>query len=116
MYIHMNYIDLGLPSGTLWAESFFQSSIFDLTEEQRALMPTQRQYQELFDHCTFSYHDNYTSVERNGKRIKLPPIDGSEIRYLITPSKDSLCVMWNRRTYLVSIHLHQTHYAHFVRQ
>ena len=42
----MNYIDLDLPSGTLWAESFFQTSIFDLTEEQRALMPTQRQYQE----------------------------------------------------------------------
>lgn len=116
MYIHMNYIDLDLPSGTLWAESFFQTSIFDLTEEQRALMPTQRQYQELLDHCTFSYHDDHTSVERHGKRIKLPPKDGSEIRYLITPSKDSLCVMWNKRMYLVSINLTQTHYAHFVRR
>ena len=116
MYIHMNYIDLGLPSGTLWAESFLQMSIFDLTEEQRALMPTQRQYQELLDHCTLSYSSNYTLVERNGKHIKLPPRDGSELRYLITQSKDSLCVIWNRRTYLVSIHLNQRHYAHFVRQ
>ena len=115
MYIHMNYVDLDLPSGTLWAESFFQASIFDLTEEQRALMPTQRQYQELLEYCTFSYHSNYTLVERNGKHIKLPPIDGSEIRYLIIQSKDSLCVMWNRRTYLVSIHLNQRHYAHFVK-
>lgn len=112
----MNYIDLDLPSGTLWAESFFQSSIFDLTEEQRALMPTQRQYQELLDHCTFSYHDDHTLVERHGKHIKLPPKDGLEIRYLITPSKDSLSVMWNKRIYLVSIHLNQRHYAHFVRQ
>lgn len=115
MYIHMNYIDLDLPSGTLWAESFFQTSIFDLTEEQRTLMPTQRQYQELLDHCTFSYHSDHTLVERHGKCIKLPPKDGSEIRYLITKWKDSLCVIWNRRTYLTSINLTQTHYAHFVR-
>jgi hypothetical protein len=112
----MKYIDLDLPSGTLWAESFFQTSIFDLIEEQRALMPTYQQYQELLDYCTFSYHDNYTLVERNGKQIKLPPRDGSEIRYLITQSKDSLTVIWNRRVYLVSIHLNQTHFAHFVRQ
>lgn len=111
----MNYIDLDLPSGTLWAESFFQASIFDLTEEQRALMPTERQYQELLEYCTFSHQGNYTLVERNGKHIKLPPKDGSEIRYLITPSKDSLCVIWNRRVYLVSIHLAQKHYAHFVK-
>lgn len=112
----MNYVDLDLPSGTLWAESFFQTSIFDLTEEQRTLMPTEQQYQELLDYCTFSYHNNYTLVERNGKRIKLPPKDGSEIRYLITSWKDSLVVMWNKRTYLVAIYLNQTHYAHFVRQ
>jgi hypothetical protein len=112
----MNYIDLGLPSGTLWAESFFQTSIFDLTEEQRALMPTQRQYQELLDYCTFSHHSDHTLVERNGKHIKLPPKEGSEIRYLITKLKDAVCVIWNKRTYLVSIHLVQTHYAHFVRQ
>lgn len=111
----MNYVDLDLPSGTLWAESFFQASIFDLTEEQRALMPTPQQYQELVDYCTFSDHVNYTLVQRNGKQIKLPPKDGSEIRYLITKFKDSLCIIWNRRTYLVSIHLNQTHYAHFVR-
>lgn len=112
----MNYIDLDLPSGTLWAESFFQTSIFDLTEKQRAFMPTEQQYQELLDYCTFSYHGDCTLVERNGKRIKLPPRDGSEIRYLITQSKDSLVVMWNRRIYLVSVNLVQTHYAHFVRQ
>lgn len=112
----MNYVDLNLPSGTLWAESFFQISIFDLTEEQRALMPTEKQYQELFTYCNFSYHDDCTLIERNGKRIKLPPIDGSEIRYLITQSKDSVCVVWNKRVYLSSIQLRQTHYAHFVRQ
>lgn len=112
----MNYVDLELPSGTLWAESFLQTSIFDLTEEQRAFMPTQRQYQELLDYCTFSYHADHTLVVRNGKRIKLPPKDGSEIRYLITKLKDALCVIWNKRTYLVSVHLNQTHYAHFVRQ
>lgn len=112
----MKYIDLDLPSGTLWAESFFQTSIFDLTEEQRALMPTEQQYQELFNHCTLSYYDNYTSVTRNGKRIKLPPMDGLEMRFLITKSKDSVCVMWSRKLYLVHINLTQTHYAHFVRQ
>ena len=112
----MNYVDLDLPSGTLWAESFFQASIFDLTEEQRALMPTTQQYQELLEYCTFSNQGDCTLVERNGKRIKLPPRDGSEIRYLITSFKDSLCVIWNRRVYLVSIHLNQTHYAHFVRR
>ena len=115
MYIHMNYVDLDLPSGTLWAESFFQSSIFDLTEEQRALMPTPQQYQELINYCTFSYQSDHTLVERNGKCIKLPPCDGSEIRYLITPAKESVRVIWNRRVYLVSINLAQTHYAHFVK-
>lgn len=66
------YVDLGLPSGTLWKinaeEGFF-------THEQAmtqfgAQLPTKEQFEELKDSCQWTWKENgYTIVGTNGNSI-----------------------------------------------
>lgn len=77
------YIDLGLPSGTLWRDmnekdgdvTFFtyQEAISKYGEE----LPTKSQFEELVTSCTWKWKDKYCKViGPNGKYIILPALGG----------------------------------------
>ena len=69
------FVDLGLPSGTLWAEenesnSYSYSSAMS---EFGSKIPTETQFQELIDYCDWSWADNGFSITGpNGNTIFLP--------------------------------------------
>ena len=73
-----NYVDLGLPSGTLWKmtdERNDKSIFFTYTEAQEKYgnkLPTRGQCQELIDNCQWtrsSDGSNYIGTGKNGNTI-----------------------------------------------
>lgn len=71
----MSYIDLGLPSGTLWAESN-EAELYvieDATEKFGNALPSKGQFEELLE-CTSRIWDE----ERHGMRFQ-SSINGAEI-------------------------------------
>ena len=73
-----DFIDLGLPSGTLWynftkINSDDDSQLFTWAEANEKYgegLPSLEQYQELVDECTWSSTDNgYTAIGPNGNSI-----------------------------------------------
>lgn len=74
----MEYIDLGLPSGTLWANKNYQTDnkklfTYDETVKLDVILPTKEQWQELIDNCSWQWENNrYTIKGKNGKTIFLP--------------------------------------------
>ena len=73
--ITMKYIDLGLPSGTLWAdtneEGFF--AFDEAVEKCGDNLPTKEQLEELVNHCKWSWNGSgYNVTGPNGNSIILP--------------------------------------------
>ncbi len=69
------YVNLGLPSGTLWKESNEEGFITysDAVEQFGANMPTKEQLVELYEKCEHVWTDNgYKFTGPNGKYIVLP--------------------------------------------
>lgn len=72
------YIDLGLPSGTLW-KATNESGYYKYDEAMSKFgknMPSQEQWQELIDYCTWTsrgVHKGYIVMGVNGNSIILPP-------------------------------------------
>lgn len=68
------YVDLGLPSGTLWKSSK-EDGFYDYDSAVRyfgAQLPTYEQFVELIDYCTFTYDEGGCWVQGiNGKGIYL---------------------------------------------
>lgn len=77
------YVDLGLPSGTLWKASN-ESGYYDYysaIETFGIKLPTTEQFGELISYCTYSWDSerkgaNFVSTV-NGKSIFLPAAGGS---------------------------------------
>lgn len=75
------FVDLGLPSGTLWASTYEMSgsSCLYLPFEQakKYQLPTKEQYQELIDYCKWDYRSSnnsfshYVVIGPNGNTIEL---------------------------------------------
>ena len=79
----IEFVDLGLPSGTLWASSF---ETYDGTNTQcvpyeqakKYHLPTEEQYKELIEFCSWdpqrknNNFSHYMVIGRNGNYIKLP--------------------------------------------
>ena len=72
----IRYVDLGLPSGILWACQnepgvyTFEETINKFSGKE---MPGMREFQELVDHCTWKWNGSgYTIVGTNGDSIILP--------------------------------------------
>ena len=84
------YVDLGLPSGTLWKDTNEDSGRFYTWDQAQSKfgtnMPSKEQLEELRRYCRLvKYLDDLMVVGRNGKRIKLPcagcqKADGSYIK------------------------------------
>lgn len=69
------YVDLGLPSGTLWKDRN-ESGFYDYDEAVRSFgnkLPTWAQLEELKDACTWSWTGSgYNVTGPNGNKIYLP--------------------------------------------
>lgn len=79
---HYTFIDLGLPSGTLWAtEPSYGAMSFDqATEDFGDSLPTKEQWEELFDNCEIKYDRNSlgkTLVGPNGNQLFIPSTERS---------------------------------------
>lgn len=79
------YVDLGLPSGTLWKTSnevnpddehgFY--SYNEAMSKFGAQMPSEKKWSELINNCTWQLKGNGYEVSGNGKKIFLPA-EGTE--------------------------------------
>lgn len=69
------YIDLGLPSGTLW-KATNESGYYKYDDAMNKFgnnMPSQEQWQELIDYCTWTrLKSGFKITGKNGKDIILP--------------------------------------------
>lgn len=77
------YIDLGLPSGTLWAteneirenESVSYYTFEEAKELFKDNLPSKEQFQELIDNCKWEWLDNgYKITGKNGNFIIIPAL------------------------------------------
>ena len=71
----MKYIDLGLPSGTLWADTNEEGyyTFDEAVSKYGGNLPTYEQFKDLKDHCKWEWIDNgYTVTGPNGNVIVLP--------------------------------------------
>lgn len=82
VYEDMEYVDLGLPSGTKWAVGFMRDNngdynVLPFEEAQKLNIPTQEQYAELTKYCKYvdtkgKIHTTECSyIGPNGKVIRL---------------------------------------------
>ena len=74
-YIPQGYVDLGLPSGTLWKanneDGFYTYD--DAIKKYGTKLPSCDQFQELKNYCTYVwYGSGYKFTGRNGNSIILP--------------------------------------------
>ncbi len=79
----ITFVDLGLPSGTLWASDYLREgkSLLHLTFERASplSLPTYEQFGELIDYCTVSlntkanhkFDEHIYDIVNNGKKISL---------------------------------------------
>ncbi len=72
--MNAQYVDLGLPSGTLWKQSNEKES-YTYSYAVRyydGFIPSSGQFQELIDNCTWKWTGGgYRIIGRNGKSIYL---------------------------------------------
>lgn len=69
------YVDLGLPSGTIWKNTneYEQDSINEILLKYELSMPTKEQWQELIDYCTWTWEGSGIKITAsNGNSIYLP--------------------------------------------
>ncbi len=73
--VPLDYVDLGLPSGTLW-KAINESELYDYDEAINLYgnsLPTREQWEELMTECTWKWNGNgYKVTGSNGKAIVLP--------------------------------------------
>jgi len=88
------YVDLGLPSGTLWAKNYEkeEDKIIYLPFERAKLLklPTEEMWKELFETCRWRCHNNIygdlysiTFVGPNGNSIQFFSEGYKEARHLV---------------------------------
>ena len=76
LYLDKGYVDLGLPSNTLWAdENEKQKPYWGIADTYS--LPTKEQFEELINHCTWTWEEKdgmsgYKITGANGNTIFLP--------------------------------------------
>lgn len=73
----IKYVDLGLPSGTLWAESNLPNkhNVMEVLDELHDFVPTVTEFQELLECCKWEWNKKktgYNVIGPNGNSIFLP--------------------------------------------
>lgn len=83
MSANAQYVDLGLPSGTLWKQENESGGFFSYGEAIRNFgdkLPTKAQCEELKKYCTWNwgwtskYGEGYTVTGSNGNQIFIPAL------------------------------------------
>lgn len=103
------YVDLGLPSGTLWKNTIEEGyyTYDEALEKYGGNLPSQEQFQELIDNCTWIWDDDkkgYDIMGENLNSIFLPAAGyrnvygsvndvGSRGRYWSSTPSGSSCAM-----------------------
>lgn len=82
------FVDLGLPSGTLWMRDIFEHRYTKNEAEDLVLLPTKAQVQELLDLCKWSLH-KMKSLDIHS--FKVTGLNGNAIHFPMP---------WNMNTYL----------------
>lgn len=83
------YVDLGLPSGTLWASDYEKSDgkyiYLPYEKAKRMNLPTEEQWEELIDFCNIIYSWDYGNAGKlkNCKATCISP-NGNSITFLAT--------------------------------
>ena len=83
------YVDLGLPSGTLWASDYEKSNgkyiYLPFEKAKRMNLPTEEQWEELIDFCEIFHSWDYgnDSKLKNCKTTCISP-NGNSITFLAT--------------------------------
>ena len=93
----MEYVDLGLPSGTLWAEENEEGhyTFNDAVSKYGNRLPTFEQLEELKDHCKWEWiGDGYRVTGPNGNAIVLPTM-GYRGRCAIVNNVSSYGFCWS---------------------
>lgn len=72
----VTYVDLGLPSGTLWASDYVRkdsaAQLFLYTEASNLNIPSLEQYEELRRECDYEFFsDRVSFTGKNGKSIEI---------------------------------------------
>lgn len=86
------YVDLGLPSGTLWKSKNEKGKYYTYEKAMRKFgtqMPTREQFAELKAYCTWIWNGSgYTVKGNNGNYIVLPALgrrgDNGDLKYVGT--------------------------------
>lgn len=71
----IGYVDLGLPSGTLWSKANEKGKLTfdDALQKYELRVPSKGQWKELIDNCTWTWEGNgYTIKGTNGNSLFLP--------------------------------------------
>ena len=81
----IEYVDLGLPSGTLWASEYEHEGgdilYLPYEDAEKMKIPTAEQWQELIEHCQIQEHSSSTGrffygvtfIGPNGNSVKFRP-------------------------------------------
>ena len=87
------YVDLGLPSGTLWKdgnESTVVYTYMDALDQFGDKLPTLEQFQELKANCTWTWTGKgYKVTGANGNSIILPVTGSSDCDGTVSDAKNS---------------------------
>lgn len=80
------YVDLGLPSGTLLASDYEKSDgeyIYLPYDKAKCMnLPTEEQWQELNDYCEFVYDEYYDDDENKIFKVTIIGANGNSIEFL----------------------------------
>ena len=73
----MEFVDLGLPSGTLWAKEFETTEngflYLPYVKAKHYNLPTKKQWEELIKHCKWGWYEKvFRCTGRNGETLDFP--------------------------------------------
>lgn len=92
------YVDLGLPSGTLWKNQNEQG-LYDYDKAIRTFgnkLPTLKQWEELFDECVWMWKENgYKVIGPNHNSIMLMVSGGVRSCDGVISDAGSLSIYWS---------------------
>ena len=118
MVIHEGYVDLALPSGTLWKKEneigYFTDA--EISEFENNL-PTTEQFGELVEHCSWiKTSDGYQVVGTNGNVVFLPAVGCKNIYSSVREqdAKGNLCYLTRNYYYFEEGYYDEVHKWVFV--
>jgi len=98
----IHYVDLGLPSKTLWADKFVESGglikYIPYCDAELLSLPTSKQWRELQEECRWVYKDKvFYCVGPNGRYITFNKTGYKELNDCSTTISEEKVYLWIKR-------------------